>query len=92
MKLMSALDGFMQNFYACFAPPVGPDGSVTAQSFYELVICRAVESKEFRERLLGDPKGVLAEVGIVLPEGVEVQFIENTADTVHIVIPPYIGE
>jgi len=91
MKLMSAVNGFLEGFYASLTPPFGPDGHVTAKSFYESVLLRAVRSAEFRERLVRDPHAVLAEVGIVLPEGVAVDVVENTSDTVHIAIPPYIG-
>jgi len=91
MKLMSAVNGFLESFYASLTPPVGPDGHVTAQSFYESVLLRAVRSTEFRERLVREPHAVLAEVGIVLLDGVTVNVVENTSDTVHIVIPPYIG-
>jgi hypothetical protein len=91
MKLMSALNGFLQGFYTSFAPPVDFDQSVTARSFYEAIILPAVQSEEFRKKLLADPETVLAEAGVVLPEGVIVHFVENTDDTVHIAIPPYIG-
>ena len=53
---------------------------------------RAVKSPEFRLRLLNEPEAVFAEMGIELPEGVKVTFVENTDQVVHIVIPPYIGE
>lgn len=92
MNLLTALDGFLNNFYDSFAPPVSADCSVTAHAFYESVIVPAVQSPQFRERLLREPQAMLAEVGIVLPEGVEVKFVENTEKVVHIAIPPYIGE
>jgi hypothetical protein len=92
MNLLSALDSFLNHFYDSFAPPVSPDCSISAHGFYESVIIPAVQSPQFRENLLKDPQSVLAEIGIVLPEGVEVKFVENTKDVVHIAIPPYIGE
>lgn len=92
MNLLSALDSFLHRFYDSFAPPVGPDCAVTAHKFYETVILPAIQSGPFRQRLLKDPQAVLAEVGVVLPEGVQVKFLENTHNVVHIVIPPYIGE
>lgn len=92
MKLMSALNSFLDTFYASFAPPTGVESAVSAKTFYESIILQAVRSPEFRKRLLESPEEVLAEAEIKLPKGVRVQFVENTADTVHIVIPPYVGE
>lgn len=92
MNLMSALNSFLDNFYGSFAPPAGEDSAVSTKTFYESVILQAARSPEFRRALLENPGKVLAEAGIRLPEGVNVRFVENTADTVHIVIPPYVGE
>lgn len=92
MKLMSVLNSFLESFYVSFAPPAGAECAVSAKAFYESVILEAVRSPEFRKRLLDSPEEVLAEAGIRLPEGMKVHFVENTADTVHIVIPPYVGE
>ena len=33
------------------------------------------------------PKGVLAEYGLAVPEGMDVNFFENTDNTVHITMP-----
>lgn len=41
----------------------------------------------FRARCEEDPRAVLAEVGVVLPPGMEVRFVADTADTVHVAIP-----
>lgn len=90
MKLTSALNSFLQSFYASFAPAVD-DRPATANTFYEAIILPAVKSEEFRRRLLANPQAVLQEAGFTLPEGVVVHFVENTEDTVHIAIPPYIG-
>lgn len=92
MNLMSALNSFLNHFYDSFAPPGIPEAPVSAHQFYESVIVKAVESPDFRRRLLTEPKAVLTEIGVVLPEGVEIQFVENTHEVVHIAIPPYIGE
>lgn len=89
---MSALNNFLDSFYASFTPPTSAEYAVSAKTFYKSVILQALESPEFRKRLLDSPEEVLAEAGIRLPEGVRVRFVENTADTVHIVIPPYVGE
>lgn len=84
MKLLEALDNFLHSCYST--------SRVSGQKFYRSVILRAVESSEFRERLVKDPDKVLAEAGVALPKGLKVSFVENTKDVVHIAIPPYIGE
>ena len=53
------------------------------------LIQRSLEDEAFRRRLLADPKGTVErELGSRLPEGVEVRAVEETPDTVYLVIPP----
>ncbi len=53
------------------------------------LIRRSLEDESFREELLRDPKAALAgEIGTSLPEEVEVRVVEDTHDTVHLVLPP----
>ncbi len=92
MRLTKLLNNFLRNFYFYSAPPVVMDNQATGSSFFESVIEPAVRSPEFRTRLLEQPAAVLSELGIVLPEGMVIQFLENTENTIHIVIPPYVGE
>jgi hypothetical protein len=43
---------------------------------------------DFRQRLLAEPKGTLEqELGTQLPEGVEVRVMEESADTIYVVLP-----
>ena len=52
------------------------------------LIQRSLEDEDFRQRLLDDPKGTLEqELGGRLPEGVEVSAVEETADTIYLVLP-----
>jgi hypothetical protein len=48
----------------------------------------AATNEEFRAALLSDPKSALAEHGVAIPDGVEVEVIEATPDRLPIVIPP----
>lgn len=41
----------------------------------------------FRARCEENPRAVLAEEGVVLPPGMEVRFVADTADTVHVAMP-----
>ena len=40
-----------------------------------------------KDRFLSDPRGVLAEYGMPVPDDVEVNVVENGDDRVHITIP-----
>jgi hypothetical protein len=53
------------------------------------LIGRSVEDEDLRQRLLADPKGTVEqELGAKLPEGVEIRAVEETPDTVYLVLPP----
>ena len=52
------------------------------------LIQSSLEDESFRQRLLEDPKGALEEeLGTRLPEGVRVVAVEETADTIYLVLP-----
>ena len=49
---------------------------------------RSLQDEDFRQRLLDDPKGTLEqELGRGLPEGVQVRTVEESADTIYLVLP-----
>ncbi|MGF1470882.1 MAG: NHLP leader peptide family RiPP precursor [Rubrobacteraceae bacterium] len=53
------------------------------------LVQRSMEDEELRQRLLDDPKATVEqELGTSLPEGVEIQTVEETQDTVYLVLPP----
>jgi Nitrile hydratase, alpha chain len=52
------------------------------------LIERSLEDEEFRQRLLDDPRAAIEqELGSRLPESVEVRAVEETADTIYLVLP-----
>jgi hypothetical protein len=52
------------------------------------LIERSLENEEFRQGLLEDPRSAVEqELGTRLPEGVEVRVVEETADTIYLVVP-----
>jgi hypothetical protein len=61
----------------------------TRGSFGQLVQ-KATEDAALRQRLLQSPKQVLAEAGITLPAGIEVEIVENTDKVIHLVLPPLV--
>jgi hypothetical protein len=52
------------------------------------LVQRRLQDDSFRQRLLDDPKGTVEqELGSQLPEGVEVRVVEESADTIYLVLP-----
>ena len=52
------------------------------------LIERSLENEEFRQGLLENPRSVVVqELGTQLPEDVEVRVVEETADTIYLVLP-----
>jgi hypothetical protein len=53
------------------------------------LIERSLEDDAFRQRLLEDPKGAVEqELGTPVPEEVQVRVVEETPDTIYLVLPP----
>ena len=52
------------------------------------LIEKSLEDESFRQRLIEDPKGAVEqELGTRLPEDVRVVAVEETADTIYLVLP-----
>ena len=52
------------------------------------LIEKSLQDESFRRRLLEDPKGAVEqELGSRLPEGVRVETVEETAETIYLVLP-----
>ena len=45
------------------------------------------KDEALKARFLSEPKAVLAEYGIDVPDGIDVNVVENTDNTVHITMP-----
>jgi hypothetical protein len=59
------------------------------------LIERSLQDDAFRQRLLEDPRTIIEqELGVSLPAEVQVRTVEETADTIYLVLPsaPQIGE
>ena len=50
-------------------------------------IARAWSDETFKDKLVSDPRAALAEQGVEVPEGKTINVVENTDDTVHLVLP-----
>ncbi|HSK84146.1 MAG TPA: NHLP leader peptide family RiPP precursor [Rubrobacter sp.] len=52
------------------------------------LVQRSLEDEDFRQRLLADPKGTIEqELGSRLPEDVQVRVVEESAQTIYLVLP-----
>ena len=52
------------------------------------LIQRSLQDEDFRQRLLDDPKGTIEqELGTRLPEGMDVRVVEESAQTIYLVLP-----
>lgn len=51
------------------------------------VIAKAWKDPAFKKKLLSNPKAALTEMGVALPEGVNVRCIEDTKNSMTFVLP-----
>ncbi len=54
---------------------------------YAKVVTKAWSDPEYKARLMSDPKAVLAEAGVDVKQGIEIEVHENTDTTIHVVLP-----
>ena len=58
------------------------------QEMESRLVQRSIEDEAFRQRLIENPKGAVEEeLGTRLPEEVRVVTVEETADTIYLVLP-----
>jgi len=58
------------------------------QKAYSKLAAKAWSDAEFKAELLADPMKVFKENSMEVPVGIEVRIVENTADTMHFILPP----
>jgi hypothetical protein len=61
---------------------------VSRERAWSQVIAQAWADEDFKARLLMDPRGVLTEYGIDVPDGVELRLLEDTDTVRHLILPP----
>jgi len=54
---------------------------------YGQLIAKAWSDEGFKAKLLSDPKAAMKEVGMDVPEGVDIEVVESTQEKVYLVIP-----
>ena len=63
-------------------------GGISRAEMERRLIERSLKEESFRQRLLADPKGAIEqELGAPVPEGLEVRVVEETQDTIYLVLP-----
>ena len=63
-------------------------GGGTRAEIERTLVQRSLQDEDFRRRLLDDPKAAVEqELGKRLPEGVQVRVVEETAETIYLVLP-----
>lgn len=59
----------------------------TASQILNRTLSRCWSDAGYKAKLLADPAGVFKAEGLPMPEGVELRVLEDTDQTVHLVIP-----
>lgn len=63
------------------------------QGILDQIASRAARNADFRQELVSDPRGVLKrEYEIAVPEGVNINLIEDEHDTMTLALPPLITQ
>lgn len=60
----------------------------TRESFEKMIIEKAVKDDTFRSQLMENPKSFIEkEMGVKIPEMINIQILEETSDTFYLVLP-----
>lgn len=65
-------------------------GALGGRSPYGRLIQKAAGDAETRRKLVTSPKIALAEAGVVLPDELTIEVLENTDKVIHLVLPPLV--
>jgi hypothetical protein len=66
----------------------GGAGGISRAEFERGLIQRSLEDETFRQRLLDEPKAAVEqELGRQLPESIEVRVVQESQDTIYLVLP-----
>ena len=66
--------------------------ALEAKLIYDQIMAQSLADPEFRQRLKDDPRAVLADMHLSIPEGFEVVVVEDTARKKHLVLPAWPDE
>lgn len=57
------------------------------QEFEQQIISKAQADEEFKQALLADPRAALAQMGVILPDGLELKVVEEAPSVMYLVLP-----
>ncbi len=60
---------------------------MTRKEIEEQIIAKAMADKDFKKALVDDPKATFGQLGLQIPEEVEVKVVEESAKVVYLVLP-----
>ena len=66
---------------------ISDEQAAAMRASYGKVVAKAWSDEGFKSKLLTNPGAALAEAGIDVPAGVTVNVVENTSNTMHLVLP-----
>lgn len=59
-----------------------------AQKNFGKIVAKAWSDDGFKAKLMSDPKAVLKDNGVDVPDSIDVKVVENTDKVVHFTLPP----
>jgi hypothetical protein len=90
MDLLTSIQNFLKEYYGTFSHlPLDEKrpGNPLAH-----ILDRASTNLDFRHSLLNEPGKALKKEGFELPADFQVIFVEDTEDTIHLPLLPFIGD
>lgn len=64
--------------------------SLGARTPFARLIQSAVTDPSVRQNLIRSPQAALAEAGVILPDGLDIQVLENSDKVIHLILPPLV--
>lgn len=61
--------------------------NMTREEFQNEIIKKARSDKDFKKALVDNPQKALGQLGVLLPEDVEVKVVEESAKVLYLVLP-----
>ena len=89
MDLLTAIQGFFEEYYSAFSH--APFERKTEKLIPDIQ-SKASTDLEFRQSLLNDSRKTLKREGLRFPDEFHIEFIEDTEDTIHIPLLPFLKE
>jgi anti-anti-sigma factor len=90
MDLWKAVQEMLNDYYASFGR-LDMEKGKAAEIFPE-IIAKAGKDLKFREMILQTPVETLESKGFRLPKGFNLKFVEESENTIHIPLLPFVGE